>query len=228
MKRNGISYSTNLPRNHVDGAKFAHATAGTQNHTVKQTPLDIRQSHAKKGLPSTRAKDDGRFLFFPTLSLHQRYDFACDKGDGYEHRGKYDAGYGKNDFNVVVREPGTKPTLQSKKQNKDQSRNYRRHGERNVDERKKHILSPKIELRDRPGRSKAKDCVERNRDGSGQQRHIDCGSCVGFFDGFPVESYAHVQSFHENSDQRGHEEERQKSQRNQNQNPLENPRHHNS
>ena len=66
--------------------------------------------------------------------LHERNQFARDKGNGDEQGRQDDAGHSENDPHAMRRKPLAEQALCAEQQNEDETRNDRRHGEREVDQ----------------------------------------------------------------------------------------------
>ena len=76
-------------------------------------------------------------------------------------------------------EPWPQPSLQAEEQDIDETRNHRRYGERQIDQRDQHLLAAKIEFGDRPGGGEAECEVEWYGNAGRDQGKLERLQCVG-------------------------------------------------
>ena len=65
----------------------------------------LGQGNAPKHLPAVRAENQRGLFFAVALRLHQRDDFARDKGEGNEQGCQNNARNGENDLDAVRFQP---------------------------------------------------------------------------------------------------------------------------
>ena len=173
LQRNGVRLAPDVAGDDGDRAELAHRARVAEDHAVEQGPAHVGQGDAPERLPARGAEREGRLLVLGALFLHQRDQLARDERQGHEDGRQHDAGHREDHLQVVGGEPRPEPAVQAEHQHVDHARDDRRHGQRQVDERRQDALAGELELRDRPGRRQPEDQVQRHRDGRGEQRELD-------------------------------------------------------
>jgi hypothetical protein len=107
---------------------------------------------------------------------HHGDQFACDEGEGHEHRGKHDAGQCEDDGIAACDEPAADEAVGAEHQHDAKPRHDGRNRERQVDQRDEKGFAAKVELGDEPSGGDAEQRVQRHGDGRDQQRQLD-GRC---------------------------------------------------
>ena len=134
----GVGQSTDVPRHDRHGTELAHGASVAEDHAVEQAPFDVGQRHAPEDLPAGGAQHAGGLFLLFALSLHERDQLARHERKSDEDRRQHDAGHSEDDLNVVLRQPGSEPTLQAEDQHIDQPGDHWRNGERKIDEGDEH------------------------------------------------------------------------------------------
>src|SRR5262249_35472991 len=184
-----------------------------QQHAVEQRPFHVRQGDAEQRLPTARTQHQRGFLVVRALLLHQRNEFARDKGQGYECGRDDNPGHAEYDFDSVRREPGAEQSLQSEQQHEDQTADHGRDRERKIDQRQQQVFPAKSEFRHHPCRRDPENRVERNDDERSQQRQPYGGHRFGLKNGAPVSRQPEPKRFGKDDDQRQDQEQRHEAQR---------------
>ena len=166
----------------------------------------------KESLPAARAQNESGFLFIASLRLHVRNQFARDKGNSHENGRQNDSRNREDDVDVVIRQPRSKPALRAEDQNKDQSRDHGRNRKWKIEQRDQKILAAKIELRNGPRRSNAKESIEGNGEGCGNQCQTNGGRVYPAHVSLPNSQPSFFESLNENGDQRRYQKHREKQQ----------------
>ena len=94
-----------MSRYYADRAEFAHRAGVGEDDAVEQRPFDVGQGNAPKHLPAACAENQRGLFFAVALRLHQRDDFACDKGEGNEQRRQNNAGDGEDNLYALRFQP---------------------------------------------------------------------------------------------------------------------------
>ena len=82
--------------------------------------------------------------------LDHRNDLARDERHRHEDRRQDDAGHREDDPDVMLDQPRAEQAPPAEQQDEDQPGDHRRHGKRQVDQRRQEVLAAEIEPRDRP------------------------------------------------------------------------------
>src|SRR5918997_4087924 len=182
LQRHGVGLAADVTGNDAYCAKLAHGPGVAQQHPVEQAKTDVGHGDMPECLPARRAQRDRRFLFAAALRGHQRDQLAGDEGEGDEDGGENQPGEREDDADVALLQPFAEPALGAEQQDEDQSRDDRRHRERQLDEGDQRRLAAEIELGDGPGGGDAEDGVERHGNRRDQQRQADGRARVGLVD----------------------------------------------
>ena len=172
-----------------------------------------------EGLPPAGAEREGGLFLFRADRLHDGDQLTRHKGKGDEHRRQRDAGDGKNNPEVVRFQPRAQETLAAEQHDQHQTRDHRRHRERQVDERNEHGLAAKVELGDEPGRGESVDHVQGQADGRHQNGQANGRQRIRVGQRVPVISPSLGQRLNEHIDQRQQQEDGAESERHRNQTP---------
>src|SRR5258708_31670167 len=178
MKGHRVGFTTNMPGDNGDGAELAHGARITKQHAVEQSPFDVWQGYSEESRDAGSAKRECRFFLRCALFLHERNEFAGDKGKRDEQRCEHNSGKCENDLDPMRSEPWSRQTLQSEKKNEHKTGDDRRYGERQIDQGDQERLAWKPKLRDRPSCGKTEKQVQRDRRDRNDKRETDRGQRV--------------------------------------------------
>ncbi|MPN10580.1 hypothetical protein SDC9_157875 [bioreactor metagenome] len=220
MQGHGVGLAPDMTGDHGHGTEFAHGTGVAQNHPIDQTPFDIGQGDIPEGLPARGSKHDSSLLFVAALGLHQRDQLPSDEGKGHEHGGQHNAGYGKDDLNVVLGQPGAQPAIGTEHQHIHQTCDHGRDGERQIDQGRQECLALELVLGNTPRGRHTEDQIQGHGNQRRDQRKLDGRDRIGLAQRGDIDIPALAQCFAKNGQQWQDQEDQHEQQGHYGQNPA--------
>jgi hypothetical protein len=125
VQRQRVGLAPNVAADHRHRAEFTHRTGIAENDPVQQAPLDIGKRHPEEGLPTTGPEHDGGLLFLRALLLHQRNQLPGNERSGDECGSEHNTRNGKDDFEVMINQPGPEPPMSPEEQDENHPGDHR-------------------------------------------------------------------------------------------------------
>src|SRR5690606_10816889 len=125
-----------------------------ENDAVEEAPLHVREGDVPEGAPARGAEGDSGFFVGAARFFHHGDERAGDERKGDERGGDGDAGEGEHYLEIVAGQPRAEITAAPEDDDEDESRDHRRHRDREVDEGDEERFATEIELGDGPGGGK--------------------------------------------------------------------------
>ena len=173
MDRQRRRFAANASRHDRHGAEFAHGAGGAQDDAADERPLDVRQRHAPEHLPAVRAEEARRFLLLAPDASITAMSSRATNGNDTKIVASTMPGTAKMILMSRSKQPRSEPALPAEQLHEDQPGDDRRHGERQIDQRREQALAAEVEPGDRPRGGDAEDRVGRHGQRGDDERQPD-------------------------------------------------------